>query len=261
VISDLAKLWRYRELLAALALKEVSVRYKQSLFGVAWAIINPAFTMVIFTLVFSRFLKVDSEGIPYPVFAYAALLPWQYFSTSITGAANSVVANAGLVTKIYFPREVFPLAKVMAGLVDFAIAAAFLGLLMIVYGVAPSPTILLVPVLLVIQIVLTVGIGLILAAVNVFFRDIQHVIALLMQLWMFATPIAYSASAVPERYRTLYMVLNPMAPIIDGYRKVIVARQLPDMAYLSVAAAIAGLAFLVGYALFKKLEFRFAEVI
>jgi len=235
MISDLRTLVAYRELLWTWALRDIKVRYTQTVMGVAWAILQPFSMMVIFTVVFSLFMKVPTDGIPYPIFSYSALLPWSFFASSISFGVPSVVNNSNLVTKIYFPREVFPIAAVMASFADFLVAAVIFMGMMVFYRVAPSWALLTVPLTLIIQILLTLGVVLLASALNVFYRDVRFVIPLVTQLWMYATPIIYPVSIVPEWLRPAYS-LNLMVGIIDAYRKTILAGQWPDFNYLSMAA-------------------------
>ncbi|MDH4179891.1 MAG: ABC transporter permease [Armatimonadota bacterium] len=258
--GHLAQLCAYRELLRSLALKEVRVRYKQSVLGAGWAVLQPFALMVVFTAVFSRFLHVKSEGVPYPVFSYTALVPWTFFAASLSFAVPSIVGNMSLVTKIYFPREVFPLAAIGACFVDFCIAATIVAALIAWYKVHVAWTLLLVPILIILQAMVAIGVCLIASAINVFFRDIRFIIPLATQVWMYVSPVVYPLNEVPERFRPYYM-LNPMAGIIDGYRRVVLHGQLPDFGALGVTAAVSLVLLVGGYAFFKRVEMRFADVI
>jgi lipopolysaccharide transport system permease protein len=260
LIASLRELYAYRELLWMWTLREVKVRYKQSLLGAAWAVLQPLVLMIMFTVVFSYFARVPTDGMPYPIFSYTAVLPWTFFATSITFAVPSLVTNMNLVTKIYFPREILPVAAVAAAFVDFLVASiVFLGL-MLLYGVPLRATLLWAPVILAIQIALTLGVVLAAATLNVWYRDIRFVVPLGVQLWMYASPVIYPVTLVPERWRTLYM-LNPMAGIINSYRRVILQGQPPEMQVLGLSAGVALLAMLLGYLYFKRSEGRFADVI
>lgn len=260
LMAALRELWRYRGLLLTWTQRNIKVRYKQSLLGAAWAILQPFSTMVIFSVIFTYFVRVSTEGIPYPIFSYTALLPWTFFASSISLGVPSVVNNMNLVTKIYFPREIFPIAAVAASFVDFLVASVvFLGM-MVFYRVPLRVTALLVPLLLAIQIVLTLGVVLLASAVNVRYRDVRFVVPLGVQLWMYATPIIYPVSLVPERWRTLYM-LNPMAGLIEGYRAVILRGEWPQWECVGLAAVISVGLFLAGYWAFKRLEMAFADII
>jgi len=214
---DLRDLWRYRELFYFLTWRDIKVRYKQTALGAAWAIIQPLFTMLLFTLLFGRLAGLPSDNIPYPLFAFAGLLPWTFFSNAISNSGNSLVGSSHLITKVYFPRVIIPAASVLAGLVDFCFAFAVMAILMVIYRVVPGPSFLLLPFLVALTTLLAFGVGMWLSALNVRFRDIRYVIPFLIQFWMFATPIIYPASMMPERYRPL-LALNPMTGIIEGYR-------------------------------------------
>lgn len=259
-MNVLTTLHRYRELLWLWTVREVRVRYKQSILGFAWAILQPLALTAVFTVVFSRFVRIDTGGIPYPVFAYAALLPWTLFATSLTFGIPSLVNNMNLVTKIYFPREVLPLANVGAAFIDFLAASVVFAGLLLIYGVSPGVQALWIIPLLAVQVVLTVGVTLLGSAVIVFFRDVRFVVPLLIQVWMYACPIIYPVDMVPESLRPYYF-LNPMAGLIDGYRRVLVNGQPPDWAVVGVGTAVAAVVFVLGYALFKWAEPLFADLI
>lgn len=256
----LRRLFAYRELLLNWTLRQIRVRYKQSLLGIAWAILQPLSMMLVFTVVFSLFAKIPSDGIPYPIFSYTALLPWTMFATSISFGVPSVVQNMDLVTKVYFPREILPISAVMAAFVDFAVASVVFAALMVHYRVPVTWHLVWVPILLVLQVVLTLGLVLTASAINVFYRDIRFVVPLAMQIWMYATPIIYPMSSVPERLRFLYMV-NPMAPIIDGYRKLILFSETPEPRHLAMAALLSLTLCFGGYWYFKRAEMHFADLI
>ena len=260
MIMYLRTLYEYRELLWMWTLREIKVRYKQSILGAAWAILQPLAVMIIFTLVFSFFAHVPTDGVPYPIFSYTALLPWTFFATSISFAVPSLVNNMNLVTKIYFPREILPIAAVIAAFVDFLVASiVFLGP-MIFYRLPLQRGLLWVPLLLGVQIVLTLGVVLPASALIVRYRDIRFVVPLGLQLWMYASPIIYPTSLVPEHLRAYYM-LNPMAGLIDSYRRVVLRGQSPQVLYLTISAVMAVILLLAGYAYFKRSEPRFADII
>lgn len=260
LFSDLQELVRYRELLFSWVLRDIKVRYKQSVLGIAWAILQPLSATILFAVIFSRFVKVPTEGIPYPIFYYSALLPWTFLSASVSFGVPSLVNNMNLVTKIYFPREILPIASVVACFVDFLIASVvFIGM-MIFYRVPVALSIVLVPLIVAIQIVLTLGIVLLSSALMVFYRDIRFVVPLGLQLWLYATPIIYPVSLVPERFHMLYM-LNPMAGIIDSYRTVILSAKSPQVEYLLLAFAVSVVLFLGAYRYFKNAEMEFADII
>jgi lipopolysaccharide transport system permease protein len=260
MLRHLRLLIRHRDLLFTWTLREIQVRYKQSVVGVLWALLQPLALMSVFTVVFSVLARVPTDGVPYPVFSYAALLPWTFFSASITFGVPSLVNNMNLVTKIYFPREILPIASVAAALFDLCVAAPLFAAMIALYDVRVSWVILWTPLLLLVQVLLTLGVVLLLSAVNVFYRDVRFVLPLLVQVWMYASPIIYPVSLVPASYRLLYM-LNPMAGLLDSYRRVLVLRQPPVWGYLGLSAAGALLAFTVGYAFFKRSEAAFADVI
>ena len=258
--QNLRLLIRYRELLFSWTSREIQARYRQSVLGFGWALVQPVFSMVVITVIFGNFVRVPSEGIPYPVFAYVAILPWSLFSGSISAAVPSILRNMHLVTKIYFPREILPLSAILARLVDFIIASLVFVALMLWYRIPVHVTLLFVPLLLVIQILLALGISLLGAAISVFLRDISFAIPLGMQLWMYATPVIYPLSMVPERWCPLYF-LNPMAGIIESYRQVVLHGQLPDFRYLGAAACGSLLLCAIAYTYFKRLEMAMADII
>lgn len=251
---------RYRGLLYSLTRREIQLRYTQSVLGIAWAILQPLALMLVFTLVFSALLKVPSEGIPYPIFAYSALLPWTFFSSSLNRAIPSIETNAPLIRKIYFPRELFPISSVLATFVDFLIGAVILIGMMFYFSVSFTVNILWVAPILLIQIVFTIAICLFASAINAYYRDVKYALPLIIQVWMYASPIAYPASLVPEWLRTFYF-LNPMAGIIFGYRNVLVKGLPPDISYLSIAAAGSLFLFILSYLYFKRIEMSFADVL
>lgn len=256
----LAELWDYRELLQNLAIREISVRYKQTVLGVIWALIQPLALMAVFTLFFSLLLRVPSDGVPYPLFVYCALVPWGFFATSLSYAIPSLVNNAPLITKVYFPREVLPFSAILAAMVDFALASiVFLGMMLVFDHPIPA-TIFFVPVLVLVLVVLAAGVSLGLAAINVFYRDIRHAVPLMLQLWMFASPVIYPSSAVPERWRQLYFV-NPVAALIYNFRLVVLHGRPPDIPTLGTAVAVAGLILAVSWWIFLLCEERFSDVI
>lgn len=260
VMQPLTELFRYRDLLWLWTWREVQVRYKQSLLGAAWAILQPLALTLVFTVIFSRLVRVDTGGTPYPIFAYAALVPWTFFATSLSFGIPSLVNNMNLVTKIYFPREILPLASVAAAFVDFLMASIVFAGLMLVYHVVPTVLSLWVILLLALQIVLSMAVTLIGSAVIVFFRDMRFVIPLLTQIWMYATPIIYPVDLVPPDWQSLYF-LNPMAGIIDGYRRVLLLGQPPRLDALGLSALVSLVLLIAGYAFFKRAEPIFADLI
>jgi lipopolysaccharide transport system permease protein len=257
---DLASVWRYRELLYFLVWRDVKVRYKQTALGVAWAVLQPLLTMLIFTLLFGRVAKIPSDGLPYPLFAFSALLPWTYFSQAIARCSVNLVANAHLISKVYFPRLVLPLASVVMPIVDFALSFVILAIMMVYYGVAPTWGVVALPLFLALALLTALAAGLWLSAFNVRYRDVGHIIPFLVQVWMYASPVAYPLSVVPERFRLLYS-LNPMVGVIEGFRWALLGKESPDLVAIS-ASVVVVLALLVGGVLyFKRVEDTFADVI
>lgn len=250
----------YRDFLFAWTSRVVRARYQQSILGGLWAIIQPAATVAVFTIIFTRFIPVDTGEIPYVVFSYSAMVPWLLFSTSITDMVESLVLNMNLVTKIHFPREILVIAALLARLFDFIIAFSILIILLVIYRL-PILHIgwIFLPIILAIQLTLSLGLGLIGAALNVFYRDIKHLIGLGMQLWFYATPIIYPPTMVPEGWRTLYY-LNPMAGVIESYRAVLVGGQMPSTTLL-LSAVLALAILIIGYIFFRRVEHQFADVV
>jgi lipopolysaccharide transport system permease protein len=260
VALNLNDLWAYRELLYFLTWRDIKVRYKQTALGASWAIIQPLFTMLLFTLFFGKLAKLPSDGIPYPIFAYAGLLPWTFFSNAVTNSGNSLVGSSNLITKVYFPRMIIPGAAVGAGLVDFAIAFVVLVGLMIYYGVALTPSLLALPLLLALTTLLALGVGMWTSALNVKYRDIRYALPFLIQLWMFASPIIYPASLMPQRWRWV-LRLNPLTGIIEGYRASLLGRTPFDWPSLGISTVIT-LAILVYSAYsFRRMERTFADIV
>jgi lipopolysaccharide transport system permease protein len=257
---DLGELWRYRELLYILAWRDVKVRYKQTALGVLWAILQPVAAMLVFTVVFGRVSGIRPEGIPYPVFLYAGLAPWTYFAASLTQASTSLVGNTSLVTKVYFPRLLIPLGIVLVPLVDFLLAFLVLVGMMVGYGVTPNWHLVTLPLFLVLALVTALGIGLLLSAVNVRYRDVPYAIPFLMQVWMFASPVIYHVSFLPERWRWL-LSLNPMTGVIEGFRWALIAEPAPDWSVLGVSIAVAFLTAAAGLVYFRRMERHFADLI
>jgi len=256
---DLKSLWAYRELLYFLTWRDVKVRYKQTALGAAWAVIQPLFTMIIFSIFFGKLANMPSDGIPYPLFAYAGLLPWTFFSNAVTNSGNSLVGSSNLITKVYFPRMIIPGAAVAAGLVDLFIAFGILIVLMIYYGAGGTWNLLMLPALVVLTTLLAIGIGMWTSALNVKYRDIRYALPFAIQLLMFATPIIYPVSIVPARWRWL-LNLNPLTGIIEGYRAAFFGRPFdrPTLA----ASAVITLALLIYAAYyFKRMERTFADIV
>lgn len=260
MLTNLTRLYNARDLLFSWTSRTIRGRYQQSVLGGLWAIIQPAASVAIFSIIFTKFVPVDTGGIPYPVFSYVAVVPWTFFSSSLVDMSNSLVQNMTLVTKIYFPREALPIAAMLARLLDFGISAGLLIILMVIFRVPLYlPGLLMLPVIILIQIALITGLGLIAAALNIFYRDVQPLLTLIVQLWFYASPIIYPVTMVPERYRTLYF-LNPMAGIIEAYRAVLLHQQMPDT-YLYSAAGVSLLILIAGYWFFKRVEYLFADIV
>lgn len=249
-----------RELLFTWTLRDFKVRYSQSILGAAWAILQPLSLMLVFNVIFSTFIKVPTDGIPYPIFAYTALLPWTFFSNSLSFAIPSLVNNMNLVSKIYFPREILPISAILVGLIDFLIASSIFILMLLFYRIPVGTAALLVPVVLLIQIVLTFGISLLASAINVFYRDVRFVIPLALQIWMYLSPIIYPVNVIPEKFRPFYF-LNPMAVLIDTYRRILLLNQMPDWPYLGLAGFVSLLFTWAAYRYFKRAEREFADLI
>jgi lipopolysaccharide transport system permease protein len=256
----LKELWEYRELLYFLVWRDVKIRYKQTALGAAWAIIQPVMMMVVFSLFFGYLVKVPSDGIPYPLFAYCALLPWQLFAHALTESSNSLVANERLITKVYFPRLVVPIAAVLGGMVDFVIAFIILLMMMLYYGIVPTWAIATLPGFILLAIMTALGVGLWLSALNVQYRDVRYTISFLIQFWLFATPVAYPSTIVPERWRPLYG-LNPMAGVVEGFRWALLGKSEPPGALLWVSVTVVIIILVGGLYYFRRMEQEFADVV
>jgi lipopolysaccharide transport system permease protein len=255
----LGELWEHRELLYFLVWRDIKVRYKQTALGAAWAILQPVLTMVVFSVFFGRLAKVPSDGIPYPVFVYAALLPWQLFAYALSESTNSLVGSQNLIKKVYFPRLVVPIASVLAGLVDFAISfVVFLGLMMY-YGIRPTLAVAMLPLFILFAVASALSIGLWLSALNVQFRDVRYTLPFLTQFWMFATPVAYPSSLVPEKWRTLFG-LNPMAGVVEGFRWALLGKATSLGPLLAVSIAVVVVLLFGGLVYFRRMESTFADV-
>jgi len=257
---DLGELWEYRELLFFLVWRDIKVRYKQTGLGVAWAVLQPLLTMVVFSLFFGRLAGVPSDGLPYPVFSLAALVPWTFFSYGLAQSANSLVADQQLVTKVYFPRMVIPIATVLSGAVDFALAFALLLGMMLYYGIAPTLNALWAVPLLLLALVTALGVGLWLAALNVQYRDVRYTVPFLTQLWLFVTPIAYPSSLLSEPWRTVYGI-NPMAGVVEGFRWALLGTDTAPGPIIAVSVLAALVILVGGMFYFRRMEDSFADVI
>src|SRR5690348_10304482 len=257
---QLAELWKHREVLYFLIWRDIKVRYKQTALGATWAIIQPLLTMLIFSIFFGRLAKVPSDGLPYPLFSYSALVPWTFFATGLTQASNSLVSSSNLITKVYFPRLVVPMASVFAGLMDLAIAGGTLVLMMTYYHHGSTAHIVWIPALLLLALVTSVGVSFWFAALNVKYRDIRHVLPFVVQLWMFATPIAYPSSLVPARLRAFYAI-NPMTGVIEGFRWALLGTKTAPGAMLAVSSVISVLVLVSGAYFFRRMETTFADIV
>jgi len=256
---DLRELWAYRELAGFVALRDVKVRYKQAALGIGWAIFQPLAGVVVFTIVFRRLADVQSDGLPYPIFAFVGLLAWNYTSGAVTKATQSLVSNASLVTKVYFPRLLIPLAAVLPGLLDLAVSLPVVVVLYAVYGVAPGWAVLTLPLWVAAAMLVALSVGLLLAALNVRYRDVNQAISLAVQLWLFLSPVAYPASTVPDDWRPLY-ALNPMVAVVEGVRWCLLGGPAPGAESL-VAAGVTVALLAAGLVYFQRTERRFADVI
>jgi lipopolysaccharide transport system permease protein len=257
---DLQEVWNYRELLYFLVWREVKVRYKQTAVGVAWVLLQPLLTMAIFTVIFGFFARLPSDGLPYPVFAYAALLPWTYFSEAISRSGLSLVGDANLLRKVYFPRLIIPLAAVLAPLVDFCLSFLLFLCLMTWYGIPPTWGVLVLPFFLFIALLTALAMGLWLAALNVRYRDVRHAIPFLIQFLMYASPVAYAVSVVPEQWRALYS-LNPMVGVIEGFRWGLLGKANPDFYAMAVSTMGVLIILIGGLLFFKQMERTFADIV
>jgi lipopolysaccharide transport system permease protein len=256
----LKELWEYRELLYFLTWRDLKVRYKQTVLGAAWAIIQPFFTMVVFSLFFGKLAKVPSDGIPYPIFAYTALVPWTFFASGLNNSSNSLVGSANLIKKVYFPRLVIPISSVIAGGLDFVLAFIVLIGMMLVYGIYPTFNIVWLPFLLLLTFVASLGVGLWFSALNVQFRDVSYIVPFLVQFWLFATPIAYPSSLLAEPWRTLYGI-NPMVGVVEGFRWALLGTDTAPSLIIIVSSLVA-LTLLVGGAFyFRRMEKTFADIV
>ena len=263
---NLSDLWEYRELLYFLVWRDVKVRYKQTLLGAAWAILQPTLTMVVFTIFFGRLAGIGSEGVPYPVFSYAGLLPWTFFAQGLTQSSNSLVGSSHLITKVYFPRLVIPLASVLAGAVDFALAFGVLLALMAFYGIAPTIAALALPALLVLAFVTALGAGTWLSALNVEYRDVRYVVPFFVQIWLFVTPVIYPAKTVMGKLEQLGLPgwlygLNPMVGVVEGFRWALLGIGTSPGPVIWASTIVAVALVVTGFAYFRRVERTFADVV
>lgn len=256
----LEELWEYRELLYFFVWRNIKVRYKQTVLGAAWAIIQPFFTMVVFSLFFGNLAKVPSDGVPYPIWNYAALVPWQFFSNGITQSSNSLVANANMITKIYFPRLAMPISTVFSGVVDFVLAFLVLIIMMFFYGIVPTVNVAWLPAFLLLALVTSLGAGLWFSAMNVQFRDVHYAVPFITQFWLFATPIAYPSSLLPEPWRTIYGI-NPMVGVVEGFRWALLGTDTAPGSVMIVSSLTALFLLVSGAYYFRRMEKSFADVV
>ncbi len=260
VSLGLNELWEYRELLYFLVWRDIKVRYKQTVLGAAWAVLQPVMTMVVFSLFFGMLAKIPSDGVPYPLFAYAALVPWTFFAYAMSQSADSLVGSANLIKKVYFPRLIIPLASVMAGLVDFAIAFVVLIGMLLAYGIMPTIHVVWLPMLVLLALITALGVGLWLSALNVRYRDVRYTLPFLTQFWLFATPIAYPSSLLPEGWRALYG-LNPMVGVVEGFRWALLGTDTAPGPVIIISSVTTLAIFLGGLVYFHRMEESFADVI
>jgi lipopolysaccharide transport system permease protein len=255
----LRELWEYHELLYFLTWRDIKVRYKQTILGAAWAIIQPFFTMVVFSIFFGRLARIPAGGVPYPIFAYTALVPWMYFANALGHSSNSLVENERVITKVYFPRLIVPMAAVLVGLVDFAIAFTVLIGMMVWYGIVPTGAVWMLPLFVLLAAGTALGVGLWLAALNVQYRDVRYVVPFLIQFWLFVTPVAYPSDLVPERWRAIYG-LNPMAGVVEGFRWALLGKAQAPGVLLAVSVLAVAAVLTSGLFYFRRMEQSFADV-
>ena len=254
------ELWKFRELLYFFAWRDIKVRYKQTIMGVLWAIIQPLFSMVIFSLFFGRLANVPSDGVPYPIFSYTGLVPWIFFANALAQASNSLVVNANMIKKIYFPRLALPIAAVLAGVIDFILAFIVLLGIMLFYRMVPTVNVIWLPFFSLLALVTSLGVSLWLSAINVQFRDVRYTIPFIIQSWLFLTPIAYPSSSIPEPWRTIYG-LNPMAGVVEGFRWALLGTDTAPGPMTMVSAGVALVLFISGAFYFRRMEQSFADVL
>lgn len=261
IAVSLQDLWKGKGLIYTFGAKTIVARYKQAVFGALWALANPVGNVIIFTIIFSHFMKVNSDGIPYPLFSYCAIITWNYLSTIIHYSTGSLIWSGSIIRRVYFPREVIPLSYVIVGLFDLFIAFSALVVLLSIYQIPITLTVLYIPIVLLIGTLFATGIGLVLATLNGIYRDVGYIAPILMQIWMFATPIIYSVSIIPEKYQQLYLILNPIAFTVDSVRKSLILGQSPSAFLLLVNFGVAFVCLIIGYLVFKKLEGVFADLL
>jgi lipopolysaccharide transport system permease protein len=257
---ELGEFWRYRELLYFLTWRDVKVRYKQTAIGAAWAILQPFLTMVVFSVIFGGLMQVPSDGVPYPVFSYAALLPWNFFAGALNRSGNSLVYDANLISKVYFPRLILPLSAVLSLILDFGVAFVVLLVMMLFYGIVPGIAVVTLPLFLLLAFMTALACGIWLSAVNVKYRDVAYAIPFLTQFWLFVTPVAYPSTIIPERWRLLYS-LNPMAGVVEGFRWALLGQQNLSWDLLLVSIIVVTTLLISGLFYFRRTEHEFADVV
>ena len=256
---DLKEIWKYRELLYFLVWRDIKVRYKQTFIGASWAIIQPFFTMIVFTVFFGKIAKIPSDNVPYPIFSYSGLLLWTYFSSAVSNSSNSLIGNSNLISKVYFPRLIVPLSSAISAAVDYFIATSILVLMMFYYGVYPNYQILFLPVILILTFFTATGFSLWLSALNVKYRDVRYALPFFIQLLLFLTPVIYPVSFVPEKFKWI-LYINPIGGLINAHRALVLGQEI-DFAYLGISIIISIFLFITGFAYFKKTESFFADII
>ena len=259
-IFNFKELWEYRELLYFLTWRNLKVRYSQTMVGVLWVVIQPVLTMLIFSILFGRFARLPSEGFPYTIFAFSALLPWNLFANSLTGASTSLVNNRNLISKVYFPRIIIPIARVLENLVDFCVSCFILFILMGLYGILPTKSIIIAPFFILWVVMLTLGAGFWLSALNVKYKDVTYAVPFLMQIWLYASPVAYAFSLIPKKWHWLYS-LNPMVCVIEGFRWSILGKDIDLAAIFPLSLTITFIIFITGLVYFTSTENTFADII
>ncbi len=257
---NLRELWAYHELLFFLVWRDVGVRYRQSMLGIGWAVLQPFLTMVVFTIIFGRFANIPSEGVPYPLFSFVALLPWTYFARSLSASSDSLVGSTNLISKVYFPRLVLPITGVLVGLADFAVSFVMLIAMMIWYGFHPNRGVVLLPVFMFLSLLTALGTGLWLTSMNVKYRDVKFIVPFFTQIWMYASPIIYPSSLIPEKFRHVY-ALNPMVGIVEGFRWALLGKAAPDWTMMAVSCLVILALLVSGLLYFRSMEKTFADVI
>lgn len=257
---NLSEIWQYRELLFFLGWRDLSVLYKQTMIGVAWVVLQPLVTMVVFSIIFGNFARMPSDGLPYPVFVYTALLPWNMFSKTLSRSATSLVANANLISKVYFPRLIIPLASIAVPLADFLISSVILLVMLVWFDIQFTWAMLTLPLFASLSVLVALSVGLWLAALNVRYRDVGHTIPFIIQVWMYASPVVYSVSLIPERWQLLYS-LNPMTGVIEGFRWALLGRSMPNMSMLIISTVATLFIFVGGLIYFKRVEDVFADIV